>query len=88
MEPMHYIGLTVQKQKISYCVKDSSGGNSGTPRVSAVGTLAGILPQRFAQGEERTPGRLFAVAVISPRLSCASKDGCNIESDVRPSKDR
>ncbi|HXX15466.1 MAG TPA: hypothetical protein VEJ47_11240 [Candidatus Eremiobacteraceae bacterium] len=25
MEPMYYIGLDVHKQKISYCVKDSSG---------------------------------------------------------------
>jgi len=25
MQPMYYIGLDVHKQKISYCVKDSSG---------------------------------------------------------------
>jgi predicted NBD/HSP70 family sugar kinase len=25
MVPMYYIGLDVHKQKISYCVKDSSG---------------------------------------------------------------
>ena len=25
MEPMYYVGLDVHKQKISYCVKDSSG---------------------------------------------------------------
>jgi len=25
MRPMYYIGLDVHKQKISYCVKDSSG---------------------------------------------------------------
>ena len=25
MGPMYYIGLDVHKQKISYCVKDSSG---------------------------------------------------------------
>lgn len=27
-------------------------------------------------------------AVISLRRSCASKDGCNTESNVRPSRDR
>lgn len=43
MEPMYYLGLDVHKQKISYCVKDSSG------RIYAEGWMVARGPYRFVR---------------------------------------
>jgi transposase len=58
MQPMYYIGLDVHKQKISYCVKDSSG------KVFAEGSLPATrldldlwmktLPQPWSAAMEAT----------------------------------
>jgi hypothetical protein len=44
-------------------------------------------PETISAGKKGV-GRSFSAAVISLRRSCASKDGCSTESDVRLLKDR
>src|SRR5260221_138011 len=58
MEPMYYIGLDVHKQKISYCVKDSSGkiyreGSIPATRIDLDRWMK-TLPQRWSAAMEAT----------------------------------
>ncbi len=77
MQPMYYIGLDVHKRKISYCVKDGSGGIHAEESISAtrldLDHWMRSLPQPWSAAMEAT---VFTGWIYDqPQATCRRSEG-------------
>jgi len=66
MQPMYYIGLDVHKQKISYCVKDSSG------KIYAEGWIPALEAKLLGNGFDTGPIDKFSFNLLATLVTTDS----------------